>query len=145
MGFFFMACKLFVAKEVKWSWLWLAVQLSSKEFLYSPPTNKSNHSLKWGVLCQNSAVVLVRMKHLQRESCSDETSFWVLLLLHELPQNQRDQTDSFHFAAGSLLPLLSFPAEVSCTGWRIFLLLSLNMRNLVSAGYCLLHKFKIQT
>lgn len=33
MEFFIMPCNLFVAKEVKWSWLWLAMQLSSKEFL----------------------------------------------------------------------------------------------------------------
>lgn len=50
MEFFIMACNLFVAKEVKRSWLWLAMQLSSKEFLLFPsllPDIKATACWNW--------------------------------------------------------------------------------------------------
>lgn len=55
---------------------------------------------------ESSAVTLFRMKHSRRVSCSDENSFWELLLLHPwAPQNWRYPTNSFCFTAGSLVCL----------------------------------------
>lgn len=50
--------------------------------LLPPPTNKSKHPLKGGVLCQNFAVVLVSTKQSQRVPSSDENSSEELLLLY---------------------------------------------------------------
>lgn len=90
--------------------------LLSKEFLLFPSLLPQIKAItRWNG--ESSAVVLVRMKHSRRVSCSDENSFWeLLLLLHPwVPQNWRDPTDSFCFTTGSLLCL----CQQTCLWYRL--------------------------
>lgn len=78
--------------------------LLSKEFLLFPSFLPQIKAItRWNG--ESSAIILVRMKHSRRVSCSDENSFWELLLPPWAPQNWRYPTDSFYFTAGSLVCL----------------------------------------